>query len=107
MKRTFVEQGLVDVTATQLMIRMDHQSFDDYWADWRRRRAARKVFGRSLQVVSREHLPSDGRDREFGAPVERVVELLSAQPINRLRICEAQGAPMPAIAIKDDADVSR
>ena len=32
MKRTFVEQGLVDVTETQLMIRMDYQSFDDFWA---------------------------------------------------------------------------
>jgi ubiquinone/menaquinone biosynthesis C-methylase UbiE len=32
MKRTFVEQGLVEVTETQLMIRMDYQSFDDYWA---------------------------------------------------------------------------
>jgi ubiquinone/menaquinone biosynthesis C-methylase UbiE len=32
MKRTFVEQGLIDVTEMQLMIRMDYQSFDDYWA---------------------------------------------------------------------------
>ncbi|WFU50428.1 class I SAM-dependent methyltransferase [Sinorhizobium terangae] len=32
MKRTFVEQGLVDVSETQLMIRMDYQNFDDYWA---------------------------------------------------------------------------
>jgi ubiquinone/menaquinone biosynthesis C-methylase UbiE len=32
MQRTFVEQGLVDVTETQLMIRMDYVSFDDYWA---------------------------------------------------------------------------
>ena len=32
MKRTFIEQGLVDVTETQLMIRMDYLSFDDYWA---------------------------------------------------------------------------
>lgn len=32
MKRAFVEQGLVDVTETQLMIRMDYESFDDYWA---------------------------------------------------------------------------
>ncbi|MEK1889086.1 MAG: methyltransferase domain-containing protein [Phyllobacterium sp.] len=31
MKRTFVEQGLVDVAETQLMIRMDYQSFEDYW----------------------------------------------------------------------------
>ncbi|MER9869909.1 class I SAM-dependent methyltransferase [Mesorhizobium sp. M0136] len=32
MKRTFVEQGLRDVTETELMIRMDYQNFDDYWA---------------------------------------------------------------------------
>ena len=32
MKRTFVEQGLVDITEMQLLIRMDYQSFDDYWA---------------------------------------------------------------------------
>jgi ubiquinone/menaquinone biosynthesis C-methylase UbiE len=32
LKRTFVEQGLVDITEMQLMIRMDYQSFDDYWA---------------------------------------------------------------------------
>jgi SAM-dependent methyltransferase len=32
MKRTFVEQGLLEVTETQLMIRMDYESFDDYWA---------------------------------------------------------------------------
>ncbi|HEX5864189.1 MAG TPA: class I SAM-dependent methyltransferase [Casimicrobiaceae bacterium] len=31
MKRTFVEQGLVDITEMQLLIRMDYQSFDDYW----------------------------------------------------------------------------
>jgi hypothetical protein len=32
LKRTFIEQGLVDATETQLMIRMDYQNFDDYWA---------------------------------------------------------------------------
>ena len=32
MKRTFVEQGLLAVTETELMIRMNYQSFDDYWA---------------------------------------------------------------------------
>ncbi|MGY3615579.1 class I SAM-dependent methyltransferase [Bradyrhizobium sp. USDA 10063] len=32
MKRTFVEQGLADVTEVELMIRMDYGSFDDYWA---------------------------------------------------------------------------
>lgn len=32
MKQTFIEQGLVDVVETELMIRMDYQNFDDYWA---------------------------------------------------------------------------
>jgi hypothetical protein len=32
MKRTFFEQGLVDTAETQLMIRMNYLSFDDYWA---------------------------------------------------------------------------
>jgi ubiquinone/menaquinone biosynthesis C-methylase UbiE len=32
MKRTFIEQGLAEVRETQLMIRMDYQNFDDYWA---------------------------------------------------------------------------
>jgi ubiquinone/menaquinone biosynthesis C-methylase UbiE len=32
MERTFVEQGLAEITETQLMIRMDYLSFDDYWA---------------------------------------------------------------------------
>ncbi|MCZ4094191.1 class I SAM-dependent methyltransferase [Sinorhizobium psoraleae] len=31
MNRTFVEQGLMDVAETQLMIRMDYQTFDDFW----------------------------------------------------------------------------
>ena len=32
MKRTFVDQGLANVTETELMIRMDYRNFDDYWA---------------------------------------------------------------------------
>lgn len=32
MKRAFVEQGLANVTETELMVRMDYQSFDDFWA---------------------------------------------------------------------------
>ncbi len=32
MKRTFVEQGLSEVIETELMIRMDCENFDDYWA---------------------------------------------------------------------------
>ena len=32
MRRTLAEQGFMDVTETELMIRMDYQDFDDYWA---------------------------------------------------------------------------
>lgn len=32
MKQTFIEQGLVDVVDTQLVVRMDYRNFDDYWA---------------------------------------------------------------------------
>jgi len=32
MKRSFVDQGLADVSETQLTIRMDYENFDDYWA---------------------------------------------------------------------------
>ena len=31
MKQTFVEQGLVDVAETELVIRMNYRNFDDYW----------------------------------------------------------------------------
>jgi ubiquinone/menaquinone biosynthesis C-methylase UbiE len=32
LKRTFTEVGLAEITETQLLIRMDYLSFDDYWA---------------------------------------------------------------------------
>ncbi len=32
MKQAFIQQGLTDVAETELMIRMDYQNFDDYWA---------------------------------------------------------------------------
>ena len=32
MRQTFIDQGLADIAENQLMIRMDYQSFDDYWA---------------------------------------------------------------------------
>jgi ubiquinone/menaquinone biosynthesis C-methylase UbiE len=31
MKRAFIEGGLLDLEETQLMIRMNYESFDDYW----------------------------------------------------------------------------
>ncbi|TKT78279.1 class I SAM-dependent methyltransferase [Aquamicrobium sp. LC103] len=32
MKRAFADQGLADVAESELMIRMDYQNFNDYWA---------------------------------------------------------------------------
>ena len=32
MKQAFSEQGMVNVSDSELMIRMDYQNFDDYWA---------------------------------------------------------------------------
>jgi ubiquinone/menaquinone biosynthesis C-methylase UbiE len=32
MKQAFVDQGLVDVQETQLMVRMDYADFEDFWA---------------------------------------------------------------------------
>ncbi len=32
MKQAFIEQGLLDVTEVELLIRMNYQNFDDYWA---------------------------------------------------------------------------
>jgi hypothetical protein len=32
LRRTFAEQGLADIAEMELMIRMDYQSFADYWA---------------------------------------------------------------------------
>ncbi|MBW7966632.1 class I SAM-dependent methyltransferase [Bradyrhizobium sp. BR 10261] len=32
LRRTFAEQGLVDIAEMELMIRMDYQDFADYWA---------------------------------------------------------------------------
>ena len=56
MKRTFVEQGLVDVAETQLMIRMDYQNFDDYWAPIAaRRRAAGQICGHARRGGAGAH----------------------------------------------------
>ncbi len=32
MKRTFVQQGLLDVAETQLLLRTNYRNFDDYWS---------------------------------------------------------------------------
>jgi SAM-dependent methyltransferase len=32
MKQAFLDQGLIDVVETEMMIRMDYRNFDDFWA---------------------------------------------------------------------------
>src|SRR5208282_2858984 len=72
-----------------------------------RPRPTRGNVGGSLQVVCREYPQGDDRDGEFGTPVEHVVELLSAQTVDRSRIGETQRTPVPAVAVEDYADVPR
>jgi len=62
MKRTFVEQGLVDVTEMQLMIRMDYQSFDDYWAPIAAGEGPLGKHVATLDTVERAHTDAAVRD---------------------------------------------
>ena len=69
MKRTFVEQGLVDVTETQLMIRMDYQSFDDYWAPIAAGEGPLGKFVATLDTAERARTDAAMRDAyEAGRP---------------------------------------
>jgi ubiquinone/menaquinone biosynthesis C-methylase UbiE len=69
LKRTFVEQGLAHVTEAQLMIRMDYQNFEDYWAPIA---AGEGPFGKymaSLDAAERARTDAAMRDAyEAGQP---------------------------------------
>jgi ubiquinone/menaquinone biosynthesis C-methylase UbiE len=69
MKRTFIEQGLREVAETELMIRMDYQNFDDYWAPFA---AGEGPFGKyitGLNAAERARLEAAVRDAyEAGRP---------------------------------------
>jgi hypothetical protein len=69
MKRVFVEKDLVDVTETQLMIRMDYQSFDDYWAPIAAGDGPLGTYVATLDAVERARTDAAVRDAyEAGRP---------------------------------------
>jgi hypothetical protein len=69
MKRTFVEQGFVDVTEVQLMIRMDYRSFDDYWAPIAAGEGPLGKYVAALDTAERPHTDKAVRDAyEAGRP---------------------------------------
>ncbi len=69
MKRTFAEQGLTDVTETELMIRMDYQSFDDYWAPIAAGEGPLGKYVATLDAAERARIDAAVRDAyEAGRP---------------------------------------
>ncbi|MEI9417724.1 class I SAM-dependent methyltransferase, partial [Mesorhizobium sp. Cs1321R2N1] len=62
MKRTFVEQGLADVTETELMIRMDYQDFADYWAPISAGEGPLGKYMTTLEAAERERTEAAVRD---------------------------------------------
>jgi ubiquinone/menaquinone biosynthesis C-methylase UbiE len=69
MKRAFVEQGLANVTETELMIRMDYQNFDDYWAPIAAGEGPLGKFFATLDAAERSRTDAAVRDAyEAGRP---------------------------------------
>jgi hypothetical protein len=69
MKRTFVEPGLLDVAETQLMIRMDYENFDDFWAPIAAGEGPLGKFVTTLGAMERECADAGVRDAyEAGRP---------------------------------------
>jgi len=69
MQQAFVEQGLVDVTETELMIRMDFQNFDDYWAPIAAGEGPLGKFMTTLDATQRARTDAAVRDAyEAGRP---------------------------------------
>ncbi|ESY93379.1 class I SAM-dependent methyltransferase [Mesorhizobium australicum] len=62
MKRTFIEQGLADVTETELMIRMDYQDFADYWAPISAGEGPLGKYMTTLEAAERERTEAAVRD---------------------------------------------
>jgi ubiquinone/menaquinone biosynthesis C-methylase UbiE len=69
MKQTFLDQGLVDVTETELMIRMNYDNFDDYWAPIAAGEGPLGGFMATLDAAQRARTDSAMRDAyEGGRP---------------------------------------
>ncbi|RWM04685.1 MAG: class I SAM-dependent methyltransferase [Mesorhizobium sp.] len=62
MKRTFVEQGLADVAEAELIIRMDYENFDDYWAPIAAGEGPLGKYMTSLDGAERERVEAAVRD---------------------------------------------
>jgi hypothetical protein len=69
LRQTFVQQGLADVTEMQLMIRMDYQCFDDYWAPIAAGEGPLGKYVTSLEAAERARADAAVRDAyEAGRP---------------------------------------
>jgi ubiquinone/menaquinone biosynthesis C-methylase UbiE len=69
MKQTFVKQGLVHVSETELMIRMDYQDFEDYWAPIAAGEGPLGKFMTTLDAAERARTDAAVRDAyEAGRP---------------------------------------
>jgi ubiquinone/menaquinone biosynthesis C-methylase UbiE len=69
MRQAFTDQGLVDVTQAQLMVRMDYQSFDDLWAPIAAGEGPLGSYVASLDAPERERTDAAVRDAyEAGRP---------------------------------------
>jgi SAM-dependent methyltransferase len=69
MKRTLSKEGLVDVTETELMIRMDYQDFDDYWAPIAAGEGPLGKYVATLDAAERAHTDAAVRNAyEAGRP---------------------------------------
>jgi SAM-dependent methyltransferase len=69
MKRTFVEQGLAGVTETELLIRMDYENFEDYWAPIAAGEGPLGKYAAALDAAERARLEGAVRDAyEAGRP---------------------------------------
>jgi ubiquinone/menaquinone biosynthesis C-methylase UbiE len=69
MKRTFIEQGLAEVTETELLVRMDYRDFDDYWAPIAAGEGPLGNFVAALPAAERAKIDAAMRDAyEAGRP---------------------------------------
>lgn len=62
LRQAFVEHGLADVTETELLLRMDYQSFDDFWVPIGAGEGPLGHYIASLEDVERERTAAAIRD---------------------------------------------
>jgi ubiquinone/menaquinone biosynthesis C-methylase UbiE len=62
MKQAFLDQDLIDVVETEMMIRMDYQNFDDFWAPIASGEGPLGKYILSLEATERERTTEAVRD---------------------------------------------